>query len=990
MKTSGPAVESTASADAPTVIVAESRPPDTLRSGRYSRLGHIGQGGMGDVHKYWDEEIGREVAIKRMRAGHDDRLARRRFEKQMNALAAVIDYTDAVSPVHAFFEENGVPYLVTDFITGVSMAEALRQDDFTLERLLRVCLGVADGLAGLHSARVVHRDLKPANIMIRKRDDAVRIIDFGLAGLAADAAASDSRPPGLTDITQAGAVMGTPRYMAPEQAQGEHAARPMDIWSFGCLLGDVCRRFPEAAPTALRDLLDDCRHHRPEARPSAVEVRTRLAAIVAPTREAPALVNTVPRPVNTPVGREQEVETLRSMLSRRRLVTIWGLDGLGKTTLVQILLAAIQAAPRAEETAADGVCFVTLDGAVDVDDALRRIADAAPPAAGLRDARPEQLRELLPARLRGLDLWLILDAVDEHARPLAPIVRELLHGPTLRIIATGYQRFNLPEEQTYRIAGLREAEAPGVTALRASDAARLFVERARAHIPAFRIGRDNETAVRRICSGLQGVPLALELAATSLASMPLAELADRLGELARDRPGGMDASVRTALHGLTADQRERLRRLTVFRGGWTLDAAHAVDPPGPDNPLLDDLRLLTERSLIRFETDDAGGGRYAMLAPVRDALESLTTLHADEIDTARAAHASWFLALAERADQATTAAGEMDAAVRRRSSQTEWLRRLDEAAANINAAIEFTVGRLGADHAADDERTEAAERLARFVIALDFYWSRRGALQRGMELAERVEPHVASASLRIDLLNAMGIMAFEDQNWTASARWHRAALARAEPDAPPETIAKVCSNLGLAILHLGDIDDSIDWQRRALHAARRAGNRRQAHAVRLNLAAARKLRPDETAVVARRLRRLCRVFRRRFADRYRCMLTLRNLGEALFHADASASARAFRRALVYATALRDGRQAARAMRGLAALPIRAAPADRAALLAGARLADPGVDDMFDPRSSAAFRAAASAVSSLDVAAAHEALSAHPGGWRLVVDRTRRH
>jgi len=204
--------------------------PDHLgRLGPYEIAGVIGRGGMGVVLRAMDSRLDRSVAIKVLH-GHllSDGVARKRFLREAKAAAAVTD--DHVVTIHAVEEAKGIPFLVMEYVVGVSLDERIKRDGtLKLEEILRIGMQTASGLSAAHAQGLVHRDIKPSNILLENGVERVQITDFGLARIVHDA-----------QITQSNVVAGTPEFMSPEQAQGDPLDHRSDLFSLGCLLYAMC------------------------------------------------------------------------------------------------------------------------------------------------------------------------------------------------------------------------------------------------------------------------------------------------------------------------------------------------------------------------------------------------------------------------------------------------------------------------------------------------------------------------------------------------------------------------------------------------------------------------------------------------------------------------------------------------------------------------------------------------------------------------------
>ena len=214
------------------------------RLGPYEIRSALGSGGMGEVYRALDPRLGREVAVKILpeELGRDaDRLAR--FEREARLLAALRH--SGIAVIHEVSETQGkggtpLHYLVMELVEGETLAERIARGPLPLAEALRVARDVAGALTAAHDKGIVHRDLKPANIKVSP-DGHARVLDFGLA-TARETGGAAGAPEAKTltrGVTRAGAVLGTPLYMSPEQARGAAVDRRSDIWSFGCVLFEM-------------------------------------------------------------------------------------------------------------------------------------------------------------------------------------------------------------------------------------------------------------------------------------------------------------------------------------------------------------------------------------------------------------------------------------------------------------------------------------------------------------------------------------------------------------------------------------------------------------------------------------------------------------------------------------------------------------------------------------------------------------------------------
>src|ERR1700704_2094971 len=212
------------------------------RLGPYEILSAIGAGGMGEVYRARDTKLNRDVALKILPdafASDPDRLAR--FTREAQTLAALNH--PHIAHIHGLEEAGGVRALVMELVEGEDLAERIARGPMPLDEALPIARQIADALEAAHEQGIIHRDLKPANIKVRP-DGTVKVLDFGLAkALEATGAMSSSASmsPTITTpaMTQAGMILGTAAYMAPEQAKGREADKRSDIWAFGCVLYEM-------------------------------------------------------------------------------------------------------------------------------------------------------------------------------------------------------------------------------------------------------------------------------------------------------------------------------------------------------------------------------------------------------------------------------------------------------------------------------------------------------------------------------------------------------------------------------------------------------------------------------------------------------------------------------------------------------------------------------------------------------------------------------
>ena len=436
-------------------------------------------------------------------------------------------------------------------------------------------------------------------------------------------------------------------------------------------------------------------------------------------RDFPALKTLDAIPNNLPVqlthfiGRERPLAELTVLLERSRLVTLTGSGGAGKTRL------GLQLGGELLERFAHGVWLVELAPISDE----REIAQAVATALGVAVPPGRPVLEVLAARLCGEERLVIVDNCEHVVDAAADVVRTLLEAsPRSRVIATTREPLRIPGEATYRVPSLAMADPddePSFAELARTEAVKLFVDRAMQVASTFTLHEGNAAVVADICRRLDGIPLAIELAAARASSLTPEQIADRLGDRFRLLTRGARVALprQQTLRALIdwshdlLDERERvlLRRLAVFAGGFTLEAAEAVCVGGELDAydVVDVLTDLVEKSLVVHEPDR---GRYRLLETIR--AYSLERLHdAGEEPAVRDRHLEHFLALAERAPE-TAHAGDAGA----------WL------------AFDAELENLIAVHGWCDRAPRQVEAGLRLVVALAGYLRQRGRLEQGHRL----------------------------------------------------------------------------------------------------------------------------------------------------------------------------------------------------------------------------------------------------------------
>jgi predicted ATPase/class 3 adenylate cyclase len=494
-----------------------------------------------------------------------------------------------------------------------------------------------------------------------------------------------------------------------------------------------------------------------------------------PVRSLDLRPNNLPTQLTSFVGREHELEAAGALLARTRLLTLTGPGGTGKTRL------ALQLAAAWADGYAGGTWFVPLEPLRDA--AL--VVPAIARALGVAQRPTETALEALVGAVGDRSMLIVLDNF-EHVIDAAGEIGSFLRAcPGAKVVITSRAVLRISGEQEYVVPGLpappdtsrlsrvelenlpAAVRHPDPASLGQYEAVRLFIARAVAIRPDFAVTNDNAPAVAGICARLQGLPLAIELAAARVKLLAPEQILDRLvrqlsllTSTARDLPDRqrtLRGAIAWSCDLLDEPHRQLLARLSVFRGGWQLEAAEAVTrvAGGPDMDVLDGLTALVDQSLVRHWEEPDGTPRFDMFETIREFATELLDA-GDGAEMVRAAHAAQFLALAERA------APQLQGA-----EQRTWLDSLERDHDNLRASLAWSIAR------------PEPETAARLAFALWRFWQQRGYL-----VEARLELD-AIAAMEWDLppvlaarfAEAFGGVAYWQADVVTAARWYDAALA---------------------------------------------------------------------------------------------------------------------------------------------------------------------------------------------------------------------
>jgi predicted ATPase/class 3 adenylate cyclase/Tfp pilus assembly protein PilF len=513
-------------------------------------------------------------------------------------------------------------------------------------------------------------------------------------------------------------------------------------------------------------------------------------------RSLEAIPNNLPQQVSSFVGREQALAELKRLLARVRLLTLTGSGGCGKTRL------GLQVAADSLERFPDGVWLVELSSLVDPGLVPQTVATVL----GLKEAPGEPISQTLTEHLKDRRLLLMLDNCEHLLDGCARLVDTLMRQcPPLTILASSREALGIGGEQAYRVPSLSHPDPkyPHTPASIAPfEAVQLFADRALLARTDFRVTDQNASTLASICYRLDGIPLAIELAAARVRSLSAEEINSKLDQRFRLLTGGSRTALprQQTLRSLIdwsydllhEPEKLLLQRLSVFAGGWMLEAAEQVCgyEGVAAGDVLDLLTSLCDKSLVVVERND-GHSRYRLLETVRQySRERLFESRGGE--AVRDQHRKFFLTLAEEAEPTLTG-----------GDQAVWLRCLEEEHDNLRSALEWS-------HAEAGPETEL-----RLCGALGRFWEMRTHLSEGREWCARALSKADAEERtpeRAKVLNVTGTLAWHQADYPAARKMHGESLAIMRELGDRGGIARSLNNLGLVAWDQGDYPSA-----RALH-----------------------------------------------------------------------------------------------------------------------------------------------------------------------------
>ena len=708
----------------------------TALADRYAVEREIGAGGMAVVYLAEDLKHRRSVAIKVLKPELAATLGSDRFLREIE-IAARLSHPH-ILPLFDSGAANDLLYYVMPFVPGESLRTKLaRERQLSIDEALRLTREIASALGSAHQQGIVHRDIKPENILLA--DGIALVADFGIAR-----ALRSSRANGETAsaLTMAGLALGTPAYMSPEQFTADDVDGRSDLYALGCVLFEMLTGQPpftgpsveallrqhltaeprpvnELRPTApigiarivAKALAKDPAHRFPTAASFAEAIATIVSGGITPVLQETSseTPNNLPRQRTRFIGRDQELAECARLLGETRLLTLTGIGGSGKTRV------ALRLAETMLPSFPDGVWFVDLAPLVDAG----RIQGTIAAALGATETPERSLMDAIIEKLRGKRTLIVLDNCEHLLGAAAEVADALLSAEDgVRVVATSREGLGVEGE---RLIAIRSMSVPSdvradLRTVQESDAVRLFLDRATSARRDFALGPDNAAGIAEICRRLDGIPLAIELAAARVKMLSVEQIRSRLDDRFRLLTGGRSAvprqqtllaTIQWSYEQLQDDEQELLRRLSVFSGGWTLESATAVGGGADEFEVLDLLTRLADKSLVIVEQGGVNEARYSMLETVRQyGLERL--VEAGESEAVRKLHLAYFMALGEQSYQ------------EKFTREEYWGKRLIGELDNLRAAASFA-------------REHDAETYVTFVGAIAYLLWARSFIQEARE-----------------------------------------------------------------------------------------------------------------------------------------------------------------------------------------------------------------------------------------------------------------
>ncbi|MEZ5425418.1 MAG: protein kinase [Pyrinomonadaceae bacterium] len=828
---------------------------------RYKIISLLGKGGMGAVYLAQDTSLNRKIALKFLHQefGFDPEKLKR-FTREARA-TSVLNHPNILT-VYEIGNFGATNYIATEYIEGKTLREAISSNTPppAAAEVIKIAVQVSEALAQAHKAGIIHRDIKPENIMIRP-DGYVKVLDFGLAKLfESNADLFDEKS---LSLSTPGLIKGTISYMSPEQARGQKVDKRTDIWSFGVMLYELftgrlpfsgetpadvltsiihleppaLNHFKPEMPDGLTSLINKMLQKDPAARYSGFEEiladlefeknsfedgRFEKAPLTDLREDFETVIldptskswdganpkNNLSGEISPLIGRTNEIKQISELLKKTqtRLLSLTGIGGTGKTRVAKSIAKTLL------NNFPDGVFFIDLSMIDDPDFVLPFIAKTLELKAENDKTEKETLKEVL----REKKVLLVLDNF-EQVIEAAPAVGELiLSAENLKVLVTSRVRLQLSFENEFVIQPL---EFPAGNSLNLGEmshypAVKLFVERARSANSRFALNDDNLEPVAEICRKLDGLPLAIELAAARIKFLAPVALLRRLEKSLKLLTGGakdlperqqtMRQAISWSYDLLDEAEKTLFKYVSVFRGGFTIESAEAILSPvgDPDLDVFEGLASLVDKSLIVQREQTDGEPRFRMLEVVREfALEKLGG--AGETDKVKQCQAEFFANLAGVAEP------EFEG-----KNSGEWFEKIEREHDNFRSSLKWALN-------------NNPETALRIVSNLRNYWMNRGFLVEGEEWTQNALENEKATNDQNLLARAnfcLGDLSWNRGKFSSAEIYYKKSLEISLKINDKTVVANSCRGLAYANYMQGDLKQAENLFERGLEVSKEIGD----------------------------------------------------------------------------------------------------------------------------------------------------------------------
>jgi predicted ATPase/tRNA A-37 threonylcarbamoyl transferase component Bud32 len=782
----------------------------------------LGSGGMGVVYKARDTRLDRTVALKFLSEKNVKRKAEKEKLFREAKAAAALNHPN-IATIYEINESDGLIFISMEYVDGVTLRCKIKEHTIPAIEALNYACEIAGALSEAHEKGVIHRDIKPENIMLDSRNR-IKVMDFGLAHFG-----------GFDEKSLSITCAGTPDYMPPEMIRDKVVGPKGDLWSLGVVMYEMLsgkhpfedktrasvlhsilhdevtplrkleKKISEEVDTLVGNLLRKDPNDRCE---SAADFLTDCQSLLnkstpGPGRYRKSTPNTVhaPSPLTGFIGRKNELTELKKNLENHRLITLTGVAGSGKTRL------AIELAHNLPEHVADRIHFIDLSSIRDP----AAVMPAISRSLNLKEAAGRTISETLKSYLRTKRWLLILDNFEQVSDAAPEIAELLMNAPDCKIIVTSRQPLNIQGEYEFPVPPLK---LPSVKsdlnerALGYIEATALFIQRAQQVRPDFEVIPDNKDQIAEICNRLDGLPLAIELAAVRIKMLTAGELLQRLNDRFRllacgtadlpKRQRSLRAAIEWSYDLLTDDEQILFRRLAVFTDGFTLEAVTAVcsEMPAGHTDVLDTLSSLLSKNLI-YKSETAGDSlRFNMLESIREFASDCLS-QSGEYVLLRDTHRNFFVEFCKLAMPHATG-----------SDQTEWVQKLDKDYANLLKALEWKSG-------LDEQQANSLL----ICNVLWRYWLRKCLFSEGRSRIRELinNTHIEqNRELVAEVLLGAGTLAHNNGDYEDAFRNISRSLDLFRAKGSRDKIAKALTNLGWAEFRRGNYREAEKLSEEAL------------------------------------------------------------------------------------------------------------------------------------------------------------------------------